>query len=103
MATININEMKGSQIHRIVAAVLDVMEQAGFNTSARVDLKEVKDTENWMMTFEKNGTSLDELAGIRQNLGTDFQISILPRSKDRLDIRLEAKNAVFLSLLNKKE
>ena len=101
MEQMTLNEMKGSQIHRIVAAVLDIMEQAGFDTSVDVSLKESKEPEIWMMTFEKNSTSLDELTGIKQKLGADFQISILAKAKDKLSIKLEAKSDDFLNLLKK--
>ena len=96
-----LNEMRGSQIHRVVAAVLDIMEQAGFETSVDVSLKESKEPDQWMMTFEKNSTTLDELAGIRQKLGENFQVIIRTKTKDKLGIILEAKNVDFLALLKK--
>ena len=101
MEQMTLNAMKGSQIHRIVAAVLDIMEQAGFDTSVDVSLKESKEPENWMMTFEKSSTSLDELTGIKQKLGMNFRIGILAKGKDRLGINLEAKSGDFLALLGK--
>lgn len=68
METKTLKQMKGSEVHRIVAAVLEVMEKAQFDTSVDVALQlaDAKEdgSENWKMVFQKRETSLDELNGI---------------------------------------
>lgn len=101
MATVKINEMKGSEIHRIVAAVLETMEKAGFPSSVDVTLNEAKEPERWKMIFQKGSSTLEELNVIKTELGENFQVKISPKDKQMLMIEVEAPQDDFIRLLER--
>lgn len=100
-----LNQMKGSEIHRIIAAVLEVMEKAQFEPQGNVSLDLVKTDENiserWKMVFQKKNTNLDELNGIKNELGKNFAVNIEAKDRSALLIGVEAPSTDFVALLRK--
>ena len=106
METKTLKQMKGSEIHRIVAAVLEVMEKAQFDTQVDVALQlaDAMDdgTENWKMVFQKKETSLDELNGIKGELGKNFSVTIGTKDKTALLVIIKAPAGDFVTLAQRK-
>jgi len=98
-----LKQMKASEVHRIVAAVLEVMEKAQFEPSVDVTLEETKDPEKWKMDFQKKSSSLQELKGIKEELGKNFNVNIFPKSKEALVVSIEAQMDDFVTLLHREE
>lgn len=106
METKTLKQMKGSEIHRIVAAVLEVMEKAQFDTQVDVALQ-LADTkedgaEDWKMVFQKKETSLDELNGIKGELGKNFSVTIGTKDKTALLVIIKAPAGDFVALAQRK-
>ena len=102
METITLKTMKGSDIHRIIAAVLEIMEKV--NVPNLVDAKlqaEKEDGNVWKMDFQKKETNFDELTTIKNELGKNFFINISVSGKNVL-ISVVATSADFISLIQKK-
>lgn len=109
METKTLNQMKASEVHRIVAAVLEVIEKANFEPQVDValqvcDKKDDKEEqqERWKMVFLKKDTDLDELNAIKGELGNNFTVKIGTKDKAALLISIEAPSVDFISLLQKK-
>lgn len=101
-----LNQMKGSEIHRIVAAVFEVIEKAQFEPQVDAKLQasgkpEEDQPERWMILFQKKNSNLDELNMIRKELGSNFAIN-LSAKKDEIQISIEASCTDFITLLQKK-
>ncbi len=97
-----LQQMRASEIHRIIAAVMEIMEKAKFEPKVNAELQEVKDTDHWKMMFAKQNTSLDELTSIKNELGKNFGITIRPKDKENVFISVEAPVQDFMSLLQRK-
>lgn len=106
METKTLKQMKGSEVHRIVAAVLEVMEKAEFDTSVDVTLQQADTKENeperWKMVFQKKNTTLDELNVIKVELGKNFRIAIGAKDKSALLVSIEAPANDFIVLAERK-
>ena len=109
METKTLKQMKASEIHRIVAAVLEVVEKAGFEPQVDVTLqlckeKEAKEeqSEKWKMAFQKENTNLDELNAVKGELGANFKVIIEAKDKTSLLISIEAPSEDFIALLQKR-
>lgn len=98
-----LKQMKASEVHRIVAAVLEVMEKAQFEPQVDVTLEETKDSEKWKMDFPKKTSTLQELKGIKEELGKNFDVIISAKSKDALIVSIEAQMSDFVSLLQREQ
>lgn len=98
-----LKQMKGSKVHKIVAAVLEVMEKAGFETQMDVKLQETDDAGKWKMGFEKKNTDLNELNSIQRELGNNFAVFISPRNQTTILISIEAPTDDFIALIQSKE
>jgi len=103
METKTLNEMKGSEIHRIIAAVLEVIEKAGFETRKDADLQEAGTPESWKMVFYKKNTNLDELNGVKKELGKNFAVNVQPKDKTTLSVIVEAPSGDFITLSQRKQ
>lgn len=106
METKTLNQMKGSEIHRIVAAVFEVIEKAQFEPKVDATLQSTGKPEDglperWRILFQKKSTTIDELNMIRKELGNDFTIN-LSVEKGELKITIEASSNDFIALLQKK-
>lgn len=102
METVTLNEIKGSEYYRIVAAVLEVVEKALTEPQRDVTIQQsTTDTDNWKMVFVKKNSSLDELNSIKQELGKNFSVNIQPKDKGTLMISVEAPSEDFYKLLSK--
>ena len=101
-----LKQMKGSEIHRIVAAVLEVMEKVLVEPQVDATLQEAGTAENgqekWKMVFQKKDTSMEELNNIKTELGSNFSIQILPRDKACLQMVISAEADNFAALLQKR-
>ena len=109
METKTLNQMRASEVHRIVAAVLEVIENAQFEPQVDVALqvcesKEAKEEqpEKWKMVFQKRNTDLDELNAIKGELGKNFTVRIATKDKSAILISIEAPSGDFVALLQKK-
>lgn len=91
--------MKGSEVHKMVAAVLEVMEKAQFESQVNVNIEESDDPSRWMMSFLKKTTSLNELEDVKNELGENFTIKVAPRDKSSVTVVLEAPSTAFIGLL----
>ena len=96
-----LSEMKASELHRILAKVLEIAETSGFCAPVDANIKESSKPNRWKMTFFKERTDIDELAGIKADLGKNFSIIIEPKDKGRMLITIEASSEDFYSLLVK--
>lgn len=102
METVTLKQMRASEVHRIVAAVLEVMEKAQFEPKVDVELQETDKPENWKMVFQKKCSNLNELNNIKNELGKNFNVCLEPKDKTSLTIIVEAPSEDFISLLKKK-
>ena len=103
METLTLKEMKGSDIHKIIAAVLEIMEKV--NVPNLVDEKLQTDKENegvWKMEFQKKETNLDELTTIKNELGKNFSVNISASGKNIL-ISIVAPGTDFMTLMEKRQ
>lgn len=101
METLTLKEINGSEIHKIIAAVLEIMEK--LNVPNLVDAKLQTDKEDegiWKMDFQKKDTNLDELITIKNELGKNFSINISVSGKSVL-ISVVASGNDFVALLDK--
>lgn len=101
METLTLKEINGSEIHKIIAAVLEIMEK--LNVPNLVDAKLQTDKEDegiWKMDFQKKDTNLDELITIKNELGKNFSINISASGKSVL-ISVVASGNDFVALLDK--
>ena len=94
--------MKGSEYHRIVAAVLEVMEKALTEPQKDVSIQESGEPDQWKMTFQKASTTLDEMNGVKNELGTNFEVTMTPRDKSSITISIMAPSSDFIALLQRK-
>lgn len=97
-----LQSLKGSEKYRIIAAVLEIMEKAQFESSSSVELKENKEKDIWEMSFVKRTTNLDELIDVKTELGDNFNIRLEAKNNSQMTICLEAPNEDFMKLIGKK-
>lgn len=103
METLTLKQMKGSDIHRIIAAVLEIMEKVNVPNLVDVKLQADKEDENiWKMDFQKKETNLDELTTIKNELGKNFSVNITTSGKSVL-IGVVAPGKDFIALLERKQ
>ena len=95
-----LSEMKGSEIHRIVASVLEIMEKAGFSPQVDVKLQEPEEG-TWKMDFAKNNSNLDEMNNIKSELGINFNIDVYPKDAKHVLISIVAPSLDFITLIGK--
>lgn len=104
METKTLNQLKGSENHKIIAAVLEIMEKVNIDTQIEAKLQQKKeDEQNWKMDFLKKDTNLTELNGIKQELGKNFTVTLTAKDSKNLLISVEAPAADFISLLQRKQ
>ncbi len=100
MANLKMDGLKGSEVLRIKAAVVTVMEDAAdFSATSDPDLKEEDGI--YKMSFRKRNTSLEELENVQKSLGKNFNISVASASKDEITITLSAGKNDFTHLIGK--
>lgn len=95
--------LKRSEVLKIEAAIVEIMEKADFTVDENVDMKPSKEGDNYMMSFLKGKTSLQELNSIQKELGEKFTLAIIPKDKNLVVVTLEASQQEFVNLLRKKE
>lgn len=102
METTTLKTMKGSDVHRTIAAVLDIMEKVNVPNMADAKLQPEKENGNlWKMEFQKKETNFNELNNIKNELGKNFFVKISATGKNLL-ISVIATSADFVSLIQKK-
>ena len=95
-----LKEMKASEIHRITASVLEIIETAKFTPSVDTRIQEcAEQPDKWRMAFLKEEVTLDELASVRGQLGEHFSVTVTPKDKATLLITVEANSKDFVSLI----
>lgn len=103
MANSKFDGLMGSEILKIKAAILEVMEGVGFNSQEEVGLKESSADDTWSMVFPKKSIELKELKDVNNKLGRNFTIKLEAHSKEVFDIILEAPKDEFKKLLGEKK
>ena len=104
MINLNLNGIKGSEILRIQAAVLDVMERADFHPEQiSTELSAGKNENEWLMVFTKETAALTDLQKVIQELGGSFNFEILSTGKKTLFLRLVGKIDDYKRLLQKSQ
>jgi len=102
MINLNLNGIKGSEILRIQAAVLDAMERANFHPEQiSTELSAGKNEDEWLMVFAKETAALTDLQKVIQELGGSFNFDILSNGKKTLFLRLVGKIDDYKRLLQK--
>lgn len=99
---VTLSKMKGSKYHKIVAAVLEVMESALTEPQQDVNLQESGTPDVWKMVFVKSSTTLDELVKIKNQLGKNFGVEVVARDKSSISVIVMAPNSDFLLLIGEK-
>ena len=95
-----LKEMKASEVHRITASVLEIIETAKFTPSVDTRIQECSEQpDKWSMVFLKEGVTLDELASVRGQLGEHFPINVTPKDKGMLHVTIEASSKDFVALI----
>ena len=88
----------GSQVLKIKAAVLEIMERNGFSPTEDIGLETARgDGSQWQMTFVCKDTSLQTLNVIGAQLGIDFDITLC-WNKGGIAVTLVGADAIFMSL-----
>ena len=104
MINLNLNGIKGSEILRIQAAVLDAMERANFHPEQiSTELSVGKNENEWLMVFSKETAALTDLQKVIQELGGSFNVEILSTGKKTLFLRLVGKIDDYKRLLQKSQ
>lgn len=104
MINLNLNGIKGSEILRIQAAVLDAMERANFHPEQiSTELSAGKNENEWLMVFAKETAALTDLQKVIQELGGSFNLEILSNGKKTLFLRLVGKIDDYKRLLQKSQ
>ena len=104
MINLNLNGIKGSEILRIQAAVLDAMERANFHPEQiSTELSVGKNENEWLMVFSKETAALTDLQKVIQELGGSFSFEILSTGKKTLFLRLVGKIDDYKRLLQKSQ
>lgn len=104
MINLNLNGIKGSEILRIQAAVLDAMERANFHPKQiSTELSAGKNENEWLMVFAKETAALTDLQKVIQELGGSFNFEILSNGKKTLFLRLVGKIDDYKRLLQKSQ
>ena len=104
MINLNLNGIKGSEILRIQAVVLDAMERANFHPEQiSTELSAGKNENEWLMVFTKETAALTDLQKVIQELGGSFNFEILSTGKKTLFLRLVGKIDDYKRLLQKSQ
>ena len=101
MEKLTLNMMKGSEYHRIVAHVLEIVEKTEVKPDKNVEILETGTDDKWKIVFPKKDTSLNELQSIKMQLGDNFEVNVAARDKNTLSISIEAPCDAFVQLLKK--
>ncbi len=104
MINLNLDGIKGSEILRIQAAVLDAMERANFHPEQiSTEPSAGKNENEWLMVFTKETAALTDLQKVIQELGGSFSFDILSNGKKTLFLRLVGKIDDYKRLLQKSQ
>ena len=99
MINLLLNDIKGSQILEIEAAVLRSMEKVNFQAKEiNMELTEAKEEGALVMVFVAEETNVEELFRLQRELGNNFKIRILGHSKNAIFLKVEAPRDEFLKL-----
>lgn len=101
MANLKVEGLRGSEVLKIKAAVVEVMENAaGISITEDPDIKNDTARNLCQMSFKKKDTNLGELSKIKMKLGEKFDIDI-QHSKEAMQIILNAPTEAFTRLIGK--
>jgi hypothetical protein len=99
MESKTLKEMKASEVCKITASVLEIIENAKFVTSMESRIQECADQPGrWKIVFQKDSTNLDELVSVKAQLGEHFAINVTPKDKTTLVVTIEADSKDFMAL-----
>jgi len=101
MEKVTLNTMLGSDYHRIVAQVLEIVEKTQFKPGKDVNILETGVEGVWKIVIPKKDTSLDELQSIKTQLGDSFKVNVAAKDKVSISISLEAPSEAFMQLVKK--
>jgi hypothetical protein len=90
---------KGSLILEIEAAVLRAMEKVNFRAKGiNTELSEAKEEGSLVMVFVVEETTVEQLSRLQHELGNNFKLGLLGKSKNDLFLKVEAPMEEFLKL-----
>lgn len=93
---VNLCELKGSEILKVEAAILEVVEEYGFSLDKDLGIVESQDNaNNWIMAFTTGEKELEDLAEVKNKLGERFRVRIVPKSKGAFLFRIEGPSEEF--------
>ena len=101
MEKLTLSTMLGSDYHKIVAHVLEIVEKTQFKPSKDVEILETGTEGIWKIVLPKKDTSLDELQSIKAQLGDSFKVNVAAKDKVSISISIEAPSDAFMQLLKK--
>lgn len=102
MPETNMMGLKRSEVLKIEAAVVEILENAIIDVKENVEVNHGSEPDSLQMTFQMDGTSLSELNKIQGDFGENFSIAINPKDKMHINVRIEAPVSDYLKLLGKK-
>lgn len=100
MSESKMNGLKRSEVLKIEAAIVEIMESAKFEVTNDVLMTVSKTSGFCQMSFPKSVTSLEELNLIKEKLGKDFSITISAKDKSQIFVCIEAPEEAFISMLD---
>lgn len=100
MINLTLNSIqKGSQILEIEAAVLRSMEKVNFRPKEiNTELTEAKEEGFLVMVFVVEETTVEQLSRLQHELGNNFKLGLLGKSKTDLFLKVEAPREEFVRL-----
>ena len=104
MINLKLEDVNGSMILRIQAAVLEAMESVNFHPdSISTELSSAKTDGHWMMVFVKDKVTSEEMNNVIRELGGKFLFTVLGGGKKNLFLQLEGLSDDFILLLKKSQ
>lgn len=93
--------LKKSESLKLQAAIVEVMEDAGFDVSGNVDITTGEDDKLSMSFIRTTTISLEEISSIKEKLGDNFSVVVKPKDKTSLIVGIEATQEDFIKILSK--
>lgn len=98
---LKLGSLKKSESLKLQAAIVEVMEDAGFDVSGNVDITTNEDGKLSMSFVRTTTISLKEISSIKEKLGANFSVVVKPKDKVSLTVAIEASQEDFIMILSK--
>lgn len=93
--------LKKSESLKLQAAIVEIMEDAGFDVSGNVDITPGEDNLLNMSFIRTASITLEEISSIKEKLGKNFSVVVKPKDKVSLIVAIEASQEDFILILSK--